>query len=512
MANGELKSQRTRHGKTTWSWDAKEPMASYLTTATIGEFDLRAYRRDGIRYWDAIDPDLFVAAAARAPATQYAISQAADTQLQAAGAHDQRARRRRAALVLGQPRHRAGLGLHVRRGAHGRAADDWTTLPDLNGHTSDDTGQLVPVRRLAGDPPVPRPLPDRQRRRHLRPDRHDRRVERGDRRQRRLRAVDGRPVRLRGQRRRGLDQLRQRRGRPGARRVRRRRRACPAAPGATSFEDDGDTLDGWTVPGAAGGQPRQRRTTGSSARSPTRRRRAARSPRGSLDRAAGDHRVPVGLFGRYPFSAAGGIVDDVEGLGFALENQTRPIYAPDFFDDQRGRRPRRRPRARAPVDRRQPGRRRLAAHLAQRGLRDLHRVAVERARGARDRAGDLRQLRRRSRPTTRSGRSTIGDPGRTDLFDIPVYWRGGDDAARAAAADRRRRLLPAAASAGCGATPAATSRPPSSSRSPSGSPARTSATSSRRGCSRRRSPPGSSPQGAALGVRDTRAGPRRRRR
>ena len=57
MSNGELKSRRSRHGSTTWVWDAKEPMASYLTTATIGEFDLRAYRKDGIRYWDAIDPD-----------------------------------------------------------------------------------------------------------------------------------------------------------------------------------------------------------------------------------------------------------------------------------------------------------------------------------------------------------------------------------------------------------------------------------------------------------------------
>ncbi len=32
-------------------------------------------------------------------------------------------------------------------------------------------------------------------------------------------------------------------------------------------------------------------------------------------------------FGRYPFSASGGIVDDLEDLFFALETQTRPIYA-----------------------------------------------------------------------------------------------------------------------------------------------------------------------------------------
>ena len=59
MSNGELTSKRTRNGKTTWNWDAKDPMASYLTTATIGEFNLRSYRKRGIRYWDAIDPDLY---------------------------------------------------------------------------------------------------------------------------------------------------------------------------------------------------------------------------------------------------------------------------------------------------------------------------------------------------------------------------------------------------------------------------------------------------------------------
>jgi hypothetical protein len=36
------------------------------------------------------------------------------------------------------------------------------------------------------------------------------------------------------------------------------------------------------------------------------------------------------VFGQYPFSASGGIVDDVE-FGFALENQTRPVYSPVFW-------------------------------------------------------------------------------------------------------------------------------------------------------------------------------------
>ena len=40
-----------------------------------------------------------------------------------------------------------------------------------------------------------------------------------------------------------------------------------------------------------------------------------------------------GVFGPYPWPRAGGIVYDTPGLGFALETQTRPVYAPDFFTD-----------------------------------------------------------------------------------------------------------------------------------------------------------------------------------
>ncbi|MGH2775078.1 MAG: M1 family metallopeptidase [Actinomycetota bacterium] len=76
VANGILKSRRTEDGRTTWTWEANEPMASYLTTATVGEFDLRDYREDGIRFWDALDPDLFVPVEPRT-GNQHASSQAA---------------------------------------------------------------------------------------------------------------------------------------------------------------------------------------------------------------------------------------------------------------------------------------------------------------------------------------------------------------------------------------------------------------------------------------------------
>ena len=59
VSNGILHDSRTEDGWTTWTWRAREPMASYLTTATVGEFDLHSYEADGISYVDAIDPDLF---------------------------------------------------------------------------------------------------------------------------------------------------------------------------------------------------------------------------------------------------------------------------------------------------------------------------------------------------------------------------------------------------------------------------------------------------------------------
>jgi aminopeptidase N len=59
LSNGVLEDRETEDGWTTWSWHAAEPMATYLVTLAIGEFDVHEYREDGIEYWDALDPDLF---------------------------------------------------------------------------------------------------------------------------------------------------------------------------------------------------------------------------------------------------------------------------------------------------------------------------------------------------------------------------------------------------------------------------------------------------------------------
>jgi aminopeptidase N len=59
ISNGVLEGTRTADGWSTWSWHAAEPMATYLVTLAIGEFDVREYEAGGIQYWDALDPDLF---------------------------------------------------------------------------------------------------------------------------------------------------------------------------------------------------------------------------------------------------------------------------------------------------------------------------------------------------------------------------------------------------------------------------------------------------------------------
>src|SRR4029453_19051510 len=58
MANGVLRSNATANGKTTWVWSETDPMAPYLSTATLGRFDLDVSTVDGIPSYVAVDPTL----------------------------------------------------------------------------------------------------------------------------------------------------------------------------------------------------------------------------------------------------------------------------------------------------------------------------------------------------------------------------------------------------------------------------------------------------------------------
>ena len=54
ISNGVLEEQTG----STFTWRSAEPMPSYLVGLAIGPFDVRAYEAGGLRFWDAVDPDL----------------------------------------------------------------------------------------------------------------------------------------------------------------------------------------------------------------------------------------------------------------------------------------------------------------------------------------------------------------------------------------------------------------------------------------------------------------------
>jgi hypothetical protein len=59
ISNGQLRSQRTRNGESTFVWDEPLPMANYLVTADVGNWTIRSGRTpNGIPETVAVDPTL----------------------------------------------------------------------------------------------------------------------------------------------------------------------------------------------------------------------------------------------------------------------------------------------------------------------------------------------------------------------------------------------------------------------------------------------------------------------
>jgi aminopeptidase N len=62
VGNGELVSKRTKRGWTTWRWVAADPMASYLSMAATGDYELTTSRTpSGLPIINAVDRDLSAA-------------------------------------------------------------------------------------------------------------------------------------------------------------------------------------------------------------------------------------------------------------------------------------------------------------------------------------------------------------------------------------------------------------------------------------------------------------------
>jgi hypothetical protein len=105
--------------------------------------------------------------------------------------------------------------------------------------------------------------------------------------------------------------------------------------GSTSFEADGNVMDGWQVTGPPpGSRPNVNNWIAGDANDDP----ATRGEiiQGVLDRQPEVLDVLAQSFGDYPYPDAGAIVDDFADLGFALENQSRPIYPMEAFDNAGG--------------------------------------------------------------------------------------------------------------------------------------------------------------------------------
>ncbi|MGW1889884.1 M1 family metallopeptidase [Streptomyces sp. NPDC002004] len=57
VSNGELRRRKTQGGHTTFSWHEGRPMADYLATVAIGDFETKTYDTKGLHVFTAVDPD-----------------------------------------------------------------------------------------------------------------------------------------------------------------------------------------------------------------------------------------------------------------------------------------------------------------------------------------------------------------------------------------------------------------------------------------------------------------------
>ena len=100
--------------------------------------------------------------------------------------------------------------------------------------------------------------------------------------------------------------------------------------GSTSFEDDGDVMDGWTIGGPDGTANANNWAVGSPDDLP----HPGTLAQGIFARQPEFLRFLSNSFGPYPFSTAGGVMDAHLGLDSSLETQTRPVYAREHFSSE----------------------------------------------------------------------------------------------------------------------------------------------------------------------------------
>jgi Peptidase family M1 domain/Peptidase M1 N-terminal domain len=324
ISNGVLEGSSTHGGWTTWSWRADDPMAPYLAAMAIGEFDIRAYETGGIRFWDAVDPVLLEPVATPRTGDRFAISRSANFGY------------KRLSHTIDVPAEGGQLSFYVQRDtepgydfffveAHTVGQDDWTTLRDERGHTTRE----LPCPFLIEEHPFlehyvtaspngscdPTGTTGRWRAASGFSDGWERWIVdlsrwAGESVEVALAVASDFSVPVHGV---FVDDV-----------------VVSTGSGTTSFEDDGNEFDGWTVTGAPEGSPGNANDwiVGTGGETPNYGVVAS----DSMERQPEILGFESDVFGPYPFEVSGGVVDDAE-LFYALEVQTRPIYSKYFFDD-----------------------------------------------------------------------------------------------------------------------------------------------------------------------------------
>jgi len=352
VANGRLESRQTRRGWTTWIWDAPDPMATYLAGVGIGEFDLRAYKVDGIRYWDAFDPDLFLPPPPPPEFIPRTGSQFAYSQMTNDGAEGPAPSWKRLSRTIDVPVGGATLSFWALRDtepgfdflfveSRTAGAEDWTTL-DASPFTSQDPGAcpifgnpflehyLTLVLVDEGDPGTPEDDIYECQPNGSSGEWHAASGTSSDWEQWSVQLADAdggarqvevsisfasdESVQLRGV---VVDDI-----------------VVSPGQGTTSFEADGDVMDGWTAapppPESVAPNNWIVATAADLPPAPPPPPTFGEVAEASLDRQPEIIDFLEGYYGEYPFRIAGGIVDDADFF-FALETQTRPIYSKYFF-------------------------------------------------------------------------------------------------------------------------------------------------------------------------------------
>lgn len=320
VANGLPVGHSTTAGATTWVWREDAPMAPYLATASIGHWQLDTSQADGLTIIDAIDESLLLPTALPHTGNGFAISQVANL-----------AYKRLTRVVQGGQTVTFWVNRQTEPAydfffveARTPGGTDWTTLPDVNGHSSRDTGGSCPgwqglhpwlthyqspscaPRGTTGEWNAASGSSDGWERWALDLSAYPADVE-----------LSFAYVSDEGAQGAGvfIDDVLMRTG-----------------AGSTSFEQGSA---GWTATPPPPGSPALENEwiVGTAADAPP---PVGERARDAFAREPEILRFLSSVYGPYPFSSAGGIVDEPTNLGISLENQTRPIYRIDTFDDPEG--------------------------------------------------------------------------------------------------------------------------------------------------------------------------------